>query len=502
VERKEILAQIVPPAGPIRYVEHIAERGTAFYQQVEALRLEGMVAKRADSPYVHRRSGDWLKYRVDQTEAFVVVGYRLPKLASTRSGFSALHLAARDPSAAKGNQLRYAGRVGTGFGDALLQELLMRLAAIPLNQPCCPVEPAHSKDRWVRPEVVCDVRFKEWTEAGNLRHPVFLRLREDLAPDQASEHPFAATSASHEPPVPPPKLHLTNLEKVFWPEEGYTKGDLIAYYRGIAPAMLPFLRDRPLVLTRYPDGIDGKSFFQKHSPDFAPGWIRTEKIWSGDGERDIEYFVCNDEDTLVYLANLATIPIHVWSSRLGTLDQPDWCILDLDPKEAPFTDVVRIAREAKSLCDEIGLPSFAKTSGSSGLHVLIPLARQCNYEQSRALASLLAQLLARRLPEIATVVRNPKKRDGKVYIDFVQNGRGRLLVAPYCVRPLPAAPVSTPLRWPEVKPALRIEQHTIQTVPRRVARRRVDPWQDLLTTTPNLLSALEALSDLMTANGG
>ncbi|REJ74671.1 MAG: DNA ligase D [Acidobacteria bacterium] len=499
VERKRILAAIVPQTGPVRLCEHIAERGADFYRQVEALQLEGMVAKRADSPYVHRRSGDWLKYRVDQSGLFAIVGYRLPKVAAARAGFSALHIAARDPAASADGGLRYAGRVGTGFDDALLRALRERLEALEIDQPVCPVSPTNELDRWVEPELICQVRFKEWTEAGNLRHPVYLGLREDLGAALAEAHP--AGSAADEPPAPPPKLHLTNLDKVFWPTEGYTKGDLIDYYRAIAPRMLPFLRDRPLVMTRFPDGIDGKSFFQKHSPDFAPGWIRTEKIWSGDGERDTEYFVCNDEDTLVYLANLATIPIHVWSSRLDALDRPDWCILDLDPKQAPFTDVVRIAREAKRLCDEIGLESFVKTSGSSGLHVLLPLARQCDYEQSRALASLLAQLLSRRLPEIATVVRNPEKRDGKVYVDFVQNGRGRLLVAPYCVRPLPTAPVSTPLRWSEVRPALRIEDHTIRSVPQRVARQRDDPWADLLETTPDLLAALQRLGELIEASG-
>jgi bifunctional non-homologous end joining protein LigD len=258
--------------------------------------------------------------------------------------------------------------------------------------------------------------------------------------------------------------------------------------------MLPYLEDRPLVMTRYPDGIDGKSFFQKDAPPYAPDWFRRVTLWSEGSERELSYFVADDLESLLYVVNLGTIPLHVWSSRIDTLSLPDWCILDLDPKEAPFTDVVEIARKLHEICEEIGLPSFAKTSGSSGIHVLVPLGRQLTYEQSHSLGQLLGRVAVAELPKIATLTRNPDRRGGKVYIDFVQNGQGRLLVAPFTVRPKPGAPVSAPVLWNEVNPRLRIEDHTIKSMPRRMKRLGADPLRPVLDLEPDLLGALERLT--------
>jgi bifunctional non-homologous end joining protein LigD len=288
-------------------------------------------------------------------------------------------------------------------------------------------------------------------------------------------------------------VRFTNLEKLYWPEDGLTKGDLIAYYRVIAPWMLPYLKDRPVVLTRFPDGIHGKSFFQKDAPSFAPEWLRTVTIRGEGGERDLSYFVCDNVDTLLYLANSGSIPLHLWSSRVASIDQPDWCILDLDPKDAPFGDVVEVARVAKGLCDDIGLPLHVKTSGSSGLHLLVPLGGQLDHAQAKVLGELLARVLVRRVAAIATIARAVSRRGGKVYIDYLQNGRGKLLAAPYCVRPLPGAPVSAPLRWSEVRPGLDIRRFTIRSMPRRVRSLKADPLLPALTEAPDLLSALEAL---------
>jgi len=290
-------------------------------------------------------------------------------------------------------------------------------------------------------------------------------------------------------------VKFSNLDKVFWPAEGYTKGDLIEYYRAISPWLLPYLKDRPVVLTRYPDGIAGKSFFQKDAPGFIPEWIRTERIWSEDTQREIDYFVCDDVESLLYIINLGTIPLHVWGSRGDTLEQPDWCILDLDPKEAPFTHVVTVARKAKELCDAIELPSFIKTSGSTGLHVLLPLSRQCTYEQARTLGGLLARVVAAELPEIATITRQVGKRGARVYVDYVQNGHGRLLVAPFSVRPLPGAPVSMPLKWSEVTPKLDIGRFAIETAPARMKKLEDDPMREVLELKPDLVAALARLQE-------
>jgi bifunctional non-homologous end joining protein LigD len=286
---------------------------------------------------------------------------------------------------------------------------------------------------------------------------------------------------------------LSNRDKVFWPAEGYTKGDLIAYYRAMSPWLLPYLKDRPLVLTRFPDGIEGKSFFQKDAPGFAPEWIRTETLWSEGSERELDYFVCDSEAALTYIINMGAIPLHIWGSRIGTLGQPDWCILDLDPKEAPFRDVVRVARAIKALCDAIELPSFVKTSGSTGLHVLLPVGRQLTFEQTRQLGQVLARVIAAEHREIATITRNPAKREGKVYMDFVQNGHGRLLVAPYSVRPLPGAPVSMPLKWSEVGGKLEIGKFTIANAPRRMKQLGGDPVVGVLEEQPDLHAVLERL---------
>ena len=244
---------------------------------------------------------------------------------------------------------------------------------------------------------------------------------------------------------PPKQVKFTNLKKIFWPDEGYTKGDLIEYYRTIAPFLLPYLKDRPLVLTRYPDGIAGKSFFQKDAPEFVPSWVRREKIYSKDTHRDIGYIIVNDLETLLYVINMGTIPLHLWSSRIDSLERPDWLVLDLDPKGAPFAHVVKVARALHEILTKLRLESFIKTSGASGLHILLPLGARYTHEQAKNFARLLAILGTESVPDISTIARPIAARGGKVYIDFGQNGYGVTIAAPFAVRPLPGATVSCPL---------------------------------------------------------
>ena len=259
------------------------------------------------------------------------------------------------------------------------------------------------------------------------------------------------------------RVTITNAGKVFWPDEGYTKSDLIEYYDAVSPWLLPYLKDRPLVLTRYPDGITGKSFFQKDAPEWTPSWIRTQRIHANDVDRDIDYFVVDDRESLRYVANLGTIPLHLWSSRLASLDNPDWLVLDLDPKGAPFTDVIKVARALHGILDELALPSYVKTSGATGLHILLPLGAGYDYDITRTFARLLATMGVGAEPEISTIARPLRSRGGKVYIDFGQNGRGQTVVAPFSARPLPGAPVSCPLRWEEVTAKLDPARFTIKT---------------------------------------
>ena len=509
--RKAVLLRVLPPVGPLRFLEHVEDAGEALYQEAERLGLEGIVAKKADAPYRAGRSPAWLKVRSRKTGDFVVVGFTAPR--GSRGGFGALHLADY-----AGGTLVYAGRAGSGFSDRQLAEVRRTLeTGRRRGAPCTGPLPPEQDTTWVEPVLVCEVEYSEWTEEGLLRQPVFLRFRDDKRPEECVRPgPARATGGREEaapvpaepPPVPPAgrearrgagtgaaelPFELTNPGKVFWPDDGYTKGDLLAYYRAIAPWLLPYLRHRPVVMTRFPDGIAGKSFFQKDAPGFRPKWIRTERMWSEDTQREIDYFICDDEASLLYVINLGSIPLHLWASRAPTLERPDWCVLDLDPKGAPFTDVVAVARAAKALCDRIRLPLLVKSSGSSGLHLMVPLGRQCTHDQSRSLGELLARCLVGRLPEIATIVRQVSQRDGRVYVDYLQNGSGKLIVAPFSARPLPGAPVSVPLTWREVTPALDIRAHTIRTVPERMRKLGRDPLAPVLERSPDLGGALERL---------
>jgi len=497
LQRKEALRMLLPSTGVLRYSEHIPERGLEFFKLAESMRLEGIIGKRAEAPYRAGRSKDWVKLRASLTDDFVVIGFKSSKTA--RQSFGSLYVAQYD-----GHRLVFAGSVGTGLTPRTVDKLADQLKEHIRDSPAVEGIPSSKDDRWVDPVAVIEVKYLEWTEAGQLRHPVFMRIRDDkpaaecirTRPSDVAEQTPAKQPASKPKPKKEEEraVRFTNLDKVLWPEDGYTKGDLIEYYRAVAPWMLHYLRERPVVQTRFPDGIHGKSFFQKDAPEWAPSWLRTETVWSEGSERELRYFVADDVHSLEYLANAASIPLHIWSSRIGSLERPDWCSLDLDPKGAPFTDVVRVAQAVHALCDEIGLRNYVKTSGSSGLHVLVPLGRVCTHEQGRLIGELLAREIVRTLPDIATIARVINERDGRVYVDFLQNGHGKLLVAPYCVRPLPGAPVSAPLAWHEVNDSLRISDHTIRTMPVRLAALKHEPMRDVLTDVPDLVAALAALN--------
>jgi bifunctional non-homologous end joining protein LigD len=538
-DRKKLLAAAIPSCGPVRVLEHIEREGEAFLAAVTANKLEGIIAKKADQPYRGGRSKTWCKIKAEETGDFVIVGYTEPK--KSRGHFGALQLADYVNGA-----LVYAGRVGTGFNDALLAELMGKLSPIERDTPPCLgplVEGAESPlpsagipetktTRWVEPVLVCEVRFRELTPDGLLRHASFLRMRDDKGPEDCERQRSGGSGsvdqegsgsvdqwisgseereqrgAAPEPPIhrsTDPLKHgstdppITNPTKVYWPADGYTKGDLIEYYRQISPWLLPYLRNRPVVMTRFPDGIDGKSFYQKDAPDWTPGWVRTVPIWSTDTEREIRYFVCDDVETLTLLANMGTIPLHMWLSRVGSLEQPDVCVIDLDPKEAPFSDVVRCALVLRRLCEDIGMPSYVKTTGKSGLHILLPLGRQCTYEQSRTLGELLARVMLRKVGDIATITRHVTKRGEKVYLDYLQNRHGQLIVAPFSVRPLPGAPVSMPLEWAEVNESLDPRDYTIRNALERMGGLGRDPVLAALEEKPNLAAILEKLAALYTA---
>jgi bifunctional non-homologous end joining protein LigD len=514
VDRKECLRLLVPRLGPARYSDHIAGEGRAFFEAASEQRLEGIVAKKARSTYTGRRSGDWIKIKCQRRQEFVVGGYTDPQ--GSRGYFGALHIGLYDgPTSAP--RLVYVSKVGTGFDQEKLRTIWERLR--PLAREQTPFEagaiPSGRGHHWVEPRLVCEVRFSDWTEDGGIRHPTFIGIRTDKKPlDCRREEPDVVppelpdrsgaerAPLPHAPPPPPDgsrETRITNAGKIFWPAEGYTKGDLIAYYERVAPLMLPYLRDRPLVLTRFPDGITGKSFYQKDAPDFAPRWVRTERIYSRDTERDIAYLVVDDAEMLRYVANSGAIPLHLWASRIPSLERPDWVVLDLDPKGAPFTDVVKVALALRRILDGLELSSYVKTSGATGLHILLPLGARYTYEQARTFARLLAMLGVEALPEISTVARPLRARGGKVYIDFGQNGHGQTIVAPYSLRPLPGAPASCPLEWREVTPRLDPAHFNLQTIAARFEK-MADPLRPVLGDGVDIAVALERIQSRLSAS--
>lgn len=491
VRRKALLAQVLPTTGPLRYSEHVARRGRATFESARRLGLEGMVAKRADSPYRAGRSKDWVKVRTRKTADFAIVGWAPSRSDERDLGTLAL-------GEYRAGTLCYVGRVGSGLKAAERQRILRLIR----NGPPGEALEGSADVHWLTPTHVCEAAFREYTAQGHLRQPVFVRLRDDKTPRECIGHFDAPVGAASRPRMPPQQpapedVPVTNRNKIYFPEKDLTKGHLLDYYQRIAPWMLPYLADRPLVLTRFPDGIHGKRFYQRDAPDFVPDWIERQVLWSESAEREVRYFVANDSASLTYLANLGTIPIHTWHSRTSDLEHPDWCVLDLDPKGAPFEAVVEVALMVRAVAEEIGLPALPKTSGASGLHVLLPLGGQLTHDQGKTLGELLARVVVARLPETATITRAVRRREGKVYVDYLQNGHGKLLVAPFSARAEPAASVSMPLGWHEVNRGLSNERFTIENAPRRMARLKEDPLADALRLKPDLEAALARLLALV-----
>jgi bifunctional non-homologous end joining protein LigD len=517
VDRKECLARALPPAGVIQAGDHIEEQGEAFFEAANQLGLEGIIAKRADSPYDGRRSPNWVKLKCQKRQEFVIGGYTDPRGGGRH--FGALHVGVYEDG-----QLRHVTRVGGGFDDAMQDQLWepLRVLARP-DSPFGTTGPTGRGNHWVEPRLVCEVRFTEWTADGGLRHPIFIGMRTDRKPEDVRregadpnepaeadppEQPPAAAGnsgprarAAVAPAEPEPRVvRLSNLRKVFWPDQGYTKGDLVAYYDAVAPLMLPYLKDRPAVLTRYPDGIQGKSFFQKDAPVYVPDWVRTESVYSKDTDRDIRFFVIDDAETLRYVANMGTIPIHMWSARAGSLEKPDWLVLDLDPKGASFAHVVEVARALHDLLDELELPSHPKTSGATGLHVLIPLGRRYTHDECKTFARLLATLVQHEKPAISTLARPLHARGGKVYVDWGQNGHGVTIVAPYSLRPVPDASASCPLKWTEVNGKLDPARFNLRTLPRRFEKME-DPLAGVLGPGVDMGAAIAAIEERIRRTG-
>jgi bifunctional non-homologous end joining protein LigD len=466
--------------------------GEALLRAAREQGLEGVVAKRTDSRYFPGRRGtEWRKVKVRERQEVVVVGYTRGQ--GRRSGsFGSLVAGVHEAGG-----LRWAGNVGTGFTDAEIERLLRLLR--PLERPDAPLAEAPKMPRvrrgdvvWVEPRLVAEVEFVEWTREGRLRAPVYLGLREDKPAAEVRRErtalPTVLRKGSRE-------LQLRNLDKPFWPDEGITKGDLIAYYRDVAEVLVPHLRGRPFTMKRYPDGWQGNNFFQKQAPSHMPEWIKRAPFPAStrEGEKKIiEYALVDDELALLWMVNMGCIDMHAWSSRLDRPEKPDWVMFDLDPSEgATFENVVSVALLVKEALDLLELEAFPKTSGSRGIHILVPIARRSTFAEAREFASIIAGALARAHPGLVTTQWAKQKRRG-VLVDANQNGPGKTNASVYSVRPRAGAPVSAPLRWEELVPDLDPESLTMGAVLDRVAKDG-DLFAGVLTGKQSLAKALHSL---------
>ncbi len=491
--RRELLAQVVTPDSVLRISEAFPGAGEELLEAARANGLEGIVAKRASSCYEPRRSRDWQKVKLVNEQEFVIGGFTQPQ--GSRDHFGALVLGEWDDG-----KLRWVGNVGTGFDQKLLTSLAARLT--PLITQKCPFAERPEPSRgmtWVKPELVCQVRFTNWTQDHRLRAPVFMGLREDKPAAEVKREgadllPASAPEATLT--IAGRILKFTNLKKVFYPKEGYTKRDVLNYYDAVAGLILPHLKDRPLSLKRYPNGIDQEYFFQKDTPETAAPWLRTEMIDSEHAGKPIRYVFADDRASLLYLVNLGCIDQNPWMSRSESLDNPDFILIDLDPQECPFDMIVEAALLVKNILDRISLTGYPKTTGGDGMHVYIPVEPIYTYDEARTFADLISRLVIAEKKDLFTTPRSVSKRQrNRVYFDYLQIGKSKTIAAPYVLRAYPGAPVATPLEWSEVRPGLDPKHFNISNVRQRFAEKG-DLFRGVLEKPQRIEGALGKLEKL------
>lgn len=491
-ERRRRLRELLDLRGGTVRLSEAFDDGEALFEAAKEQELEGIVAKRSASTYKPgKRTREWVKVKTHGRQEFVVAGYTKGQ-GRRADRFGSLVLGVK-----RAAEFEYVGNVGTGFTEDEIDRLLAKLRPLRRDEPPFREAPTMPKVRkgdvvWVEPELVAEVRFAQWTHDGRLRAPVYEGLREDKeAADVQREEPLEDEIRRGKR-----TLKLSNLDKPFWPEEGITKGDLISYYREIAPAIVPHLRDRPFTMKRYPDGWQGKHFFQKDAPSHMPDWIPRFSYRSTSRQtrekRTLSYALVNDELALLWMANMGCIDMNTWYSRVDKPDRPDWVLFDLDPStDVGFPEVVRVALLVKEVLDALGLVGFPKTSGADGFHVLVPVERRHAYDKTREFSEIVAGTLARLHRGLVTTEWSKAKRRG-VLIDANQNGEGKTIASVYSVRPGAGAPVSTPLRWEEVTEDLDPRAFTMEVVRDRVARDG-DLYADVLTTRQRIDRALREL---------
>ena len=496
--RKQLLGTVLGEAPIAKVSEHFNTDPQALLSAVRAQGIEGIVAKRLGSRYAPTRSSEWVKIKINHEQDFVLCGYT----EGERDYFGALLLGVFDQG-----ELKFAGSVGTGFDRKLMELLYGKLHAIITTH--CPFDKIPVLPQaitFTKPELVATVKYLEWTNDGRLRAPVFVGLRSDVDPRECLRN---AAEAPEPTPVllPPDKTEMAfsvegqnfrfkNLHKVFYPREGYTKGDLINYYYSVADLLIPHWKDRPLSLRRYPDGIAGEGFFQKNAATGIPDWVRMQTIIAED-HKERKQVIGDGKALLVYLANLGCIDQNPWMSHVATLDNPDFILIDLDPSECSFDRIVEAAQFVRRKLDLLELTGYPKTTGGDGMHIYVPLEPIYTFDQSRAIAEILARVSASERPDLFTLPRAVSKRDkNKVYFDYMQNARGKTISAPYVPRAYDGAPVATPLEWREVAPGLRPASFHIRNAPERFARVG-DLFAPVLTNLQRLEPAMDKLDRLV-----
>ena len=526
-ERKKILKQMVPSTGAIRLSENFDVTGSELIALAAKMGLEGIVAKKSSSIYQPgQRSRDWLKIKAIKQQEVIICGYT--RNENTSKLFSALLLGVYEEG-----ELVFTGPVGTGFTVQMQKDLLKKLK--PLETKKCPFNdiPDYNKPSrfrpnppkadviWVKPELVAEVNYRTLASDGSFRHPSFKGLREDkkasevvwekpVKVDEVVEEPSPTTrlirpgsKAERKTLLNPSDetqvrnigghdLKFTNLSKVFWPEHKLTKRDMLNYYYQVVPYMLPYMKDRPQTLNRFPNGIHGKSFYQKDVTGKVPSWIQTHQYYSEADAREKNFLVCTSEESLLYIASLGCIEINPWSSRTQKPDHPDWCIIDLDPDKNTFDQVIEAARVTKEVLDSIGVPSYCKTSGSTGLHIYIPLGAEYTYEESKEFGRAVAKKIHQQIPDFTSIERLTANRKGRMYIDFLQNRPQATVAGPYSLRPKPSAPVSMPLHWDEVKRGLKMTDFTLLNAIDRL-KETGDLFEGVLGKGINMQKALKKL---------
>lgn len=516
IQRKKILKALIPKRGIIRYSDHVETAGEALFRTMRDQHLEGVVAKRADSAYRENNRGEaWLKIKTHLRQEVVIGGYTEPR--GGRKYLGSLLVGLYN----KKGEFVYVGHSGGGIPDNQRSALLQMLRKLERKQSPFVSEPKpNAPVHWVKPQLVCEMSFSEWTDDGSMRHPAFEGLRADKKPTavhkeipkgsampdnhkskttayheqdskQSAHHGKQSVGSDDETTIG--KVSVTHRSKIFFPKHGYTKGDLIDYYERIAPYILPYIEGRPLSLLRQPNGITGEGFFQKNM-EHLPEWVPHVNIYSDSNQEDLHWMMASTKDALLYAVQLGTIEINPWNARAKHLDKPDWAVIDLDPEGSiTFNNVIAVAQTVKQVCDEWDIPCYPKTSGKTGIHIFIPLGARYSHEQAKNFVHLLVMEIHKRQPKLTSLERMPAKRPNKIYLDFLQNREGQTLAAPYSARPTPDASVSTPLRWSEVKPGLKPSDFTIKNIEARL-KKVGDLWAPVIgkgISLSKLIAALE-----------